>query len=121
MGNSLDTDDIVALSYTIPDILLMIALIVVAWVISTKYLKKYTKRILQLRDKNIGQRKGKDGKMELYHKPILQVLAGDQNYEAFMTYIKSKNGGKEPSLQEIDQIIAPETLFTEIYFNVNPN
>lgn len=121
MGNSLDTDDIVALSVSIPLIVLACVLAVVAWVITTKRLKAHTKRILQLRDKNIGQRVDKDGKVETYHKSILQVLVGDELYNGYKEMLIEKYG-KLPTLKELQDIISPETIFAEIYFSLKqPN
>lgn len=116
----LDTDDIVALSFSIPLIVLGCILVVVAWVITTKRIKAHTKRILQLRDKNIGQRIGKDGKVETYNKSILQVLIGDELYNGYKEVLIEKYG-KLPTLRELQDIISEETIFAEIYWSLNQN
>lgn len=112
----LDTDDIVALSTFIPIIVVAGILIVMAWVIRTKYLKKYVKTTLQLKNKNIGKRYNSSTQQwEEYEKSVLQVLIGDKLYFDYIEYLRSKNKGELPDLEEINNIIAPETIFLETF------
>lgn len=117
MGNGLDTNDKVALSVNIPIIVLAIVLGIVAY-FTIKLLKHQTIRILLLRDKNIGQRINKDGKLETYNKTIVQVLVGDDIFMAYKQMLMEKYGGRLPSPEEIEDIISPETIFLEIYSNM---
>lgn len=118
----LDTDDIVALSVDIPIIVTACVLVVLAWVIRTKYLKKYVKTTLQLKNKNIGKRyNSKTEQWEEYNKSVLQVLVGDKLYFDYIEFLRSRNNGELPDLKDIDNIISPEAIYLETFYKSEQN
>lgn len=116
----LDTDDIVAIPICVVSVALAIILSIMAATISTKYLRNFTKNILQLQSKNVVKMKKPDSDEYIeVHKSVLNVLLGDYMYREYLEFLKEENNGQLPNLQQIDHIVAPETIFLKNYFEHN--